>query len=58
MYDEIAEKHELLYEDEVLPRVESDPRLKSDRIHPNAEGYRQIAVAVHQLLLDSGALQR
>jgi len=57
IYDEVAEKFALLYEDKVLPRVESDPDLKSDRIHPNAEGYRQIAVAVQQLLQDSGALR-
>jgi len=56
MYNEVAEKYGLLYAGKVLPRVESDPGLKSDRIHPNAEGYRQIAVAVHQLLQDSGAL--
>ncbi|MGB5438090.1 MAG: arylesterase [Gammaproteobacteria bacterium] len=58
MYNELAEKYALLYEGKVLPRVESDPGLKSDRIHPNAEGYREIAVAVHQLLINSGALDQ
>jgi lysophospholipase L1-like esterase len=56
MYNEVAEKYALLYEGEVLPRVESDPELKSDRIHPNAEGYRQMAMAVYKLLQDDGAL--
>ena len=57
IYNEVAEKYALLYEGKVLPRIESEPDLKSDRIHPNAEGYRQIATAVHQLLQDSGALR-
>ena len=57
IYNEVAEKYALLYEGKVLPRVESTPDLKSDRIHPNAEGYRKIALAVHQLLQDSGALR-
>ena len=56
LYNKAAEKFGLLYEGEVLPRVESDPDLKADRIHPNAEGYRQMAVAVYNLLQDSGAL--
>ena len=56
MYNLVAEKYALLYAGKVLPRVESDPDLKSDRIHPNAEGYRQIAVAVQKLLQDTGAL--
>ena len=56
MYDELAKKYALLYEGKVLARVESDPDLKSDRIHPNAEGYRQIALSVYRLLQDSGAL--
>ena len=56
IYDEIAEKYALLYEGEVLPRIESEAGLKSDRVHPNAEGYRQIAMAVQHLLQDSGAL--
>jgi lysophospholipase L1-like esterase len=56
LYSEVADKYGLLYEGEVLPRVESDPDLKADRIHPNAAGYRQMAVAVYNLLQDSGAL--
>jgi len=56
IYNEVAEKYALLYEGEVLPRVESDPELKSDRIHPNAGGYRKMAMAVYELLRDSGAL--
>ena len=56
MYNEVAEEYALLYAGKVLPRIESDPDLKSDRIHPNAEGYRQIAVAVQKLLQDSGVL--
>ena len=56
MYNEVAEKYALLYEGEVLPRVESDPDLKADRIHPNAKGYRKMARAVYKLLQDSGAI--
>ena len=57
IYNEVAEKYALLYEGTVLPRVESDPDLKSDRIHPNAAGYRQMAMAVYKLLQESGALK-
>ena len=56
VYDALAEKYSLLYEGKVLTRVESDPDLKSDHIHPNAAGYREMAQAVHQLLRDSGTL--
>ena len=56
LYDDIAEQQGLVYQGEVLPEVEADNSLKSDRIHPNAEGYRQIADAINQLLRESGAL--
>jgi lysophospholipase L1-like esterase len=56
IYNEIAEKYKLVYEDEILPDVESDHALKSDQIHPNAEGYQRIAAALYQLLTRSGAL--
>jgi lysophospholipase L1-like esterase len=56
LYAELAEQHTLVYEGEILAEVESDNRLKSDAIHPNAEGYRRIARAVHRTLRNSGAL--
>ena len=57
IYNEIAEQHGLVYEGEILPEVEADNKLKSDRIHPNAEGYRRMADAISELLRQSGALQ-
>jgi acyl-CoA thioesterase-1 len=56
IYNEIAEKYNLVHEDGILPEVESDHALKSDQIHPNAEGYQRIATAIYQILTSSGAL--
>jgi acyl-CoA thioesterase-1 len=56
IYNDIAEQHGLVYEGEILPQVEADNKLKSDRIHPNAEGYRRMADAIRALLRQSGAL--
>lgn len=56
IYSEIAEKYKLVYEGEILPDVESDSALKSDQIHPNADGYQRIAAAIHHLMTKSGAL--
>ena len=55
-YREIADKYKLFYEGEILPDVESDSALKSDQIHPNADGYQRIAEAIYRLMDDSGAL--
>ena len=56
IYSEIAEKYKLAYEGEILPDVESDSALKSDQIHPNADGYQRIAEAIYHLMTKSGAL--
>jgi lysophospholipase L1-like esterase len=56
LYQQLAEEHHMPYEGDIIPAVESDNSLKSDTIHPNAEGYKQIAEAVYRLLRDSGAL--
>ncbi len=57
LYEQLAEEHAIPYEGDIIPAVESDSSLKSDPIHPNAEGYRRIAEAVSRLLRDSGAIR-
>ena len=56
LYNEIAEKYSLPYDGDILPEIESDNSLKSDQIHPNAEGYQKLAIAIFRLLEDSGAI--
>lgn len=56
IYNAIAAQYKLVYQGEILPAVEADNSLKSDRIHPNAEGYNLMADAIYQLLQESGAL--
>jgi len=55
-YYQVAETTGAPLEDEIIPEVLSDTDLKSDQIHPNAEGYRLIAEAVYRLLQREGAL--
>jgi lysophospholipase L1-like esterase len=55
-YYAVADNTGVPLEDEILPEVLSDNELKADQIHPNAEGYRLIAEALHRLLREEGAL--
>jgi lysophospholipase L1-like esterase len=55
-YADLADEYGLTYEGEVINTVLRDPGLKSDPIHPNAEGYRRIAEAIAALLRQRGAL--
>jgi lysophospholipase L1-like esterase len=56
LYAQLAAEHDMPFDGDIIAAVESDNSLKSDAIHPNAEGYRRIAEAVYRLLRDSGAL--
>lgn len=56
LYDEIAEESGVLYEDEVLTAVLSDPSLKSDQIHPNDQGYTMMSRAFFKKLQGAGLL--
>ena len=56
LYATIAEELKLPYEGEVFNDVLRDPRLKSDPIHANAEGYRLVAQRLAELLNSAGAL--
>ncbi len=56
IYDRLANHRHLVYLRDVLPQLESDAALKSDPIHLNAEGYRRLAAAIHELMQATGAV--
>jgi len=43
IYQEIAQRYGALFIPEILKGILSDPKLKSDSIHPNGAGYRLMA---------------
>jgi acyl-CoA thioesterase I len=56
LYAEIASEAGIPLEGEILAEILSDSALKSDPIHPNAAGYRALAIALEKLLRRSAAL--
>ena len=55
-YRQIAEEAGVPFEEAVMRKVLTDRDLKSDLVHPNAEGYRLIARTVEKMLRRSGAV--
>ncbi|MFA5081031.1 MAG: arylesterase [Hydrogenophilaceae bacterium] len=55
-YASIAKEFDLAYEDEIFDDVLHDRQLKSDTIHANAAGYRQVAERLAELLRAGGAV--
>src|SRR5258706_1682013 len=55
-YGEIAKDLRVPFEEAVIRSVVLDNRLKSDLVHPNAQGYAQIADAVRKMLRKAGAI--
>ncbi len=53
LYAELAEEYHLPYLEETLSDILKDRSLKSDSIHPNAAGYRQLAEALAALIRDA-----
>lgn len=56
LYKELAEHYRLPVETKVINRLLRDPNYKSDRVHFNAQGYRQMAEALQALLQKHGAI--
>jgi lysophospholipase L1-like esterase len=56
LYAEVASEAGIPLEGEILAEILSDATLKSDPIHPNAGGYKELAIALEKLLHRSGAL--
>ena len=50
LYEQLAETYRLPYEGEIIADLLGDRDLKSDSVHPNAAGYRQLAQAVFRLI--------
>jgi lysophospholipase L1-like esterase len=57
-YTEVAAEFGIPIEARALSRILGKGSLKSDYIHPNAAGYRQLAEALVSLLKKSGAISR
>lgn len=55
-YAALAQEFGLSLEAEAIPEALGDRGTKSDAIHPNAAGYRQIAEAIAKLLKKAGAV--
>lgn len=55
IYTELAEQYEIVLVEDIISDVLGQRALKSDAVHPNAEGYYQIAQAVYQTLDRYGA---
>ena len=56
MYAEVGEAFGIPVETGALARILSRDAMKSDPIHPNADGYRYLAEYIHRLLIETGAL--
>ncbi len=56
LYEELAREEDLPVEGEILSKILGDAKLKSDPIHPNAAGYKELAIALERLLRRSEAL--
>lgn len=55
-YEKLADEFDIPYEGEIFDEVLRNPRLKSDPIHANSEGYRKVAERLAELLKKTGAL--
>jgi acyl-CoA thioesterase-1 len=55
LYAEVAEQFMIPIQQTILKEIESTASLKSDTIHPNAQGYKLFAESLHELLQSSGA---
>jgi acyl-CoA thioesterase I len=56
MYQQVAEAENVPIDSETLPDIIAKQELKSDQVHPNAQGYQAMAQAVFNLLQKTGAL--
>ena len=56
LYKDLATEESVMYEGEVLEIIENDASLKSDQIHPNAQGYKMMAEYFNRVLKEHGVI--
>jgi len=56
MYAELAEQHDVIFISDIISRLIKKPKFKSDSVHFNAAGYRQLAEEIYEVLEEYGAL--
>ncbi|MGB0722666.1 MAG: arylesterase [Gammaproteobacteria bacterium] len=56
-YERVAEETGVAFQGSIIGDVLGDADLRSDQVHPNAQGYRRMAEAVAELLREHGALR-
>jgi len=54
IYGELAEEEDAVLIAAVFSKVLSDDRLKTDAIHPNAKGYREMSYGILQAISQAG----
>ncbi len=57
IYKEIAEEENVPLVEDMLANIFSQPSLKSDQVHPNALGYKQIAKEIYHSLKENGWIE-
>jgi acyl-CoA thioesterase-1 len=55
-YQRIAEDYAIPYEGDALKQILRNNEYKSDPVHPNARGYRELALALAEVLKSGGAI--
>lgn len=55
-YADLAKEFGIPYQGDVLSKILRDSTLKSDQVHPNAQGYRLMAERLAELLRKAGAV--
>ena len=55
-YGQIAKEFGVPYEGDALGKILKDASLKSDQVHPNANGYRVLAERIFEVLRKAGAV--